>query len=82
MEKTTAETRTKQIYRVTLLGMFVNIALFVFKLVAGLVGRSGAMIADAIHSASEFATDIVVLAFALLAITYIEPISLGLAGVL
>ena len=43
--------------------MFVNIALFVFKLVAGIVGRSGAMIADAVHSASDFATDIVVLAF-------------------
>lgn len=55
--------RTKQIYRVTLLGMFVNMALFIFKLVAGLIGRSGAMIADAVHSASDFATDIVVLAF-------------------
>ena len=55
--------RTKQIYRVTLLGMFVNILLFAFKLVAGIVGRSGAMIADAVHSASDFATDIVVLAF-------------------
>lgn len=55
--------RTKQIYRVTLLGMFVNMVLFAFKLVAGLVGRSGAMIADAVHSASDFATDIVVLAF-------------------
>lgn len=43
--------------------MFVNIVLFAFKLVAGLVGRSGAMIADAIHSASDFTTDIVVLAF-------------------
>lgn len=43
--------------------MFVNIVLFAFKLVAGIVGRSGAMIADAIHSASDFATDIVVLAF-------------------
>ena len=43
--------------------MFVNMALFVFKLVAGIVGRSGAMIADAVHSASDFATDIVVLAF-------------------
>lgn len=63
MGKTTAEIRTKQIYRVTLLGMFVNMALFVFKLVAGLIGRSGAMIADAVHSASDFATDIVVLAF-------------------
>ena len=43
--------------------MFVNIALFVFKLVAGIVGRSGAMVADAIHSASDFATDVVVLFF-------------------
>ena len=43
--------------------MFVNMALFAFKLIAGIVGRSGAMIADAVHSASDFATDIVVLAF-------------------
>ena len=62
MSKTT-DIRTKQIYRVTLLGMFVNIALFVFKLVAGIVGRSGAMVADAVHSASDFVTDVVVLAF-------------------
>ncbi len=37
--------------------------LFAFKLVAGIVGRSGAMVADAVHSASDFATDIVVLLF-------------------
>ena len=43
--------------------MFVNIILFIFKLVAGILGRSGAMVADAIHSASDFVTDIVVLAF-------------------
>lgn len=55
--------RTKKIYRVTTLGIFINIILFALKLVAGIVGRSGAMIADAIHSASDFATDIVVLAF-------------------
>ena len=63
MQNNTTDRRTKQIYRVTLLGMFINIALFAFKLVAGIVGRSGAMIADAVHSASDFATDIVVLAF-------------------
>ena len=63
MQNEAAEIRTKQIYRVTLLGMFVNMLLFAFKLVAGIVGRSGAMIADAVHSASDFATDIVVLAF-------------------
>lgn len=43
--------------------MFVNMILFVFKLVAGFLGRSGAMIADAVHSASDLATDVVVLAF-------------------
>ena len=58
-----SDKRTNRIYRATLLGMFVNMALFAFKLVAGIVGRSGAMVADAIHSASDFATDIVVLAF-------------------
>ena len=63
MQNSTTEIRTKQIYRVTLLGMFVNMALLAFKLVAGIVGRSSAMIADAVHSASDFATDVVVLAF-------------------
>ena len=63
MENGTTDIRTKRIYRVTLLGMFVNMILFAFKLVAGIVGRSGAMIADAVHSASDFVTDIVVLAF-------------------
>ena len=61
MKNGTTNIRTKQIYRVTLLGMFVNALLFAFKLVAGIVGRSGAMIADAAHSASDFATDVVVL---------------------
>ena len=63
MSENATNIRTKQIYRVTLLGMFVNMLLFIFKLVAGIVGRSGAMIADAVHSASDFATDVVVLAF-------------------
>ena len=63
MENARTDIRTKRIYRVTLLGMFVNMALFAFKLVAGFLGRSGAMIADAVHSASDFATDVVVLAF-------------------
>ena len=43
--------------------MFVNIVLCIFKLVAGIVGRSGAMVADAVHSISDFATDCVVLFF-------------------
>lgn len=63
MQNNTTEIRTKQIYRVTLLGMFVNMALFAFKLIAGIVGRSGAMVADAVHSMSDLATDFVVLIF-------------------
>lgn len=63
MSDSMSDERTKKIYRVTVLGMFVNILLFIFKLVAGILGRSGAMIADAVHSASDFATDIVVLVF-------------------
>ena len=53
----------KEIQKVTLYGSAVNLALMVFKFVAGVVGHSAAMIADAIHSLSDFATDIVVLLF-------------------
>ena len=49
----------KEIQKVTLYGSAVNLALMVFKFVAGVVGHSAAMIADAIHSLSDFATDIV-----------------------
>lgn len=52
--------RQKEANRVTWIGFFFNLALTVFKLVAGILGRSGAMIADAIHSVSDFATDLVV----------------------
>ena len=47
----------------TLLGSLINLALMVFKFLAGIFGHSAAMIADAIHSVSDFVTDIVVLAF-------------------
>lgn len=40
--------RTRKIYRVTWIGMVVNIALSLLKLAAGILGRSGAMIAAAI----------------------------------
>ncbi len=55
-------TRTSLANRITWIGFFVNLALTALKLTAGIVGNSGAMIADAIHSLSDFATDIVVLA--------------------
>lgn len=57
-------TREKEIYRITLVGFVVNLILSAAKLAAGILGRSGAMVADAIHSFSDMATDIVVIVFA------------------
>lgn len=55
--------REKQITRVTLIGSIVNLILTAIKITAGVVGKSGAMIADGIHSLSDLASDIVVLIF-------------------
>ena len=55
--------RDKDIYKVTLTGGAVNVILLVFKFVAGILGHSAAMIADAVHSLSDFITDLIVLIF-------------------
>jgi len=55
------ETREQRIYKVTLTGSIVNMVLVVMKFAAGIFGHSAAMIADAVHSLSDFLTDIVVL---------------------
>ncbi|HNZ69236.1 MAG: cation diffusion facilitator family transporter [Prolixibacteraceae bacterium] len=55
------EIRAGKANRVTWVGFLINLVLTVFKLAAGVIGRSGAMLADAIHSLSDFITDIVVL---------------------
>lgn len=55
--------REKSIYRVTLVGLAVNAVLSAGKILAGVVGRSGAMVADGVHSLSDMLTDVVVLAF-------------------
>ena len=55
--------REDEIARVTLTGSVVNLLLVGIKAVAGLVGHSAAMISDAVHSLSDFVTDIVVLIF-------------------
>ena len=47
----------------TLVGGIVNVVLLVFKFVAGIVGHSAAMVADAVHSLSDFVTDVIVLVF-------------------
>ena len=55
--------RNKKIYQVTLAGGAVNVVLLVFKFVAGILGHSGAMVADAVHSLSDFVTDVIVMVF-------------------
>lgn len=55
--------RTAKVTFVTLVGSVVNIILTVFKILAGILGRSTAMIADGIHSLSDLLSDIVVIVF-------------------
>lgn len=55
--------RERRIYKVTLYGAIANVLLCVAKLIAGVIGRSSAMIADGVHSLSDLITDIVVIAF-------------------
>lgn len=56
-------TREREIYKVTFVGTLVNAVLIVLKVLAGIFGRSSAMLADAVHSLSDFITDVVVIAF-------------------
>ena len=55
--------RERGIYRVTIVGSVVNFLLLVFKFFSGIMGHSAAMLADAVHSLSDFVTDIIVLVF-------------------
>ena len=55
--------RNQEIYQVILVGGVVNVVLLLFKFVAGIVGHSAAMVADAVHSLSDFVTDVIVLVF-------------------
>ena len=55
--------REKGIYKVTIMVSIVNFLLLVFKFFAGIAGHSAAMLADAVHSLSDFITDIVVIVF-------------------
>ena len=58
-----ANTREKSIYRITWIGSIVNSLLLVFKFIAGFLGHSSALVADAVHSLSDFVTDIIVIVF-------------------
>ena len=47
----------------TLVGGAINVILLFFKFIAGILGHSAAMVADAVHSLSDFVTDLIVLVF-------------------
>lgn len=55
--------REKQIAKVTLQGSVVNLLLVCVKAAAGFAANSAAMVSDAVHSLSDFITDIIVLVF-------------------
>lgn len=63
MDTTSTPSRERDIYRVTLAGSLINVLLVVCKFIAGMLGHSAAMIADAVHSLSDLITDIVVIVF-------------------
>lgn len=53
----------RQARRVTWVGFWVNAVLGALKVLAGILGRSQAMIADGVHSFSDFVSDIIVIVF-------------------
>ena len=55
--------RTAQAIHVTWVGFWTNFILTIFKLLAGFFGKSTAMIADGVHSLSDFITDVIVIVF-------------------
>ena len=58
-----AAERQRKVYKVTLAGGIVNVILVVFKFIAGVLGGSAAMIADALHSLTDLITDVIVVVF-------------------
>ena len=63
MEEMTSSERQKGIFKVTLVGSVVNLLLVIAKFIGGTLGRCSALLADAVHSLSDFLTDIIVIVF-------------------
>jgi cation diffusion facilitator family transporter len=53
--------RSKEANRITWISVFWEIVLAIFKIIAGILGRSSAILADAFHSISDLVSDLVVL---------------------
>lgn len=60
---TNQKSREREIYKVTIIGTLVNALLVIIKFLAGIFGRSSALVADAVHSLTDFITDLIVLVF-------------------
>lgn len=54
------DSNTADGYRVTLVGAITNVVLAALKFAAGILGSSTALVADAMHSLSDLATDVIV----------------------
>ena len=61
--KSDEQVRVDTVRRVTWIGLIANLLLSLGKVLAGLLGKSTAMLADGIHSLSDLITDVVVLVF-------------------
>lgn len=59
----TDEQVVKRARHVTWVGFWINAFLGVTKILAGIFGRSSAMVADGVHSLSDFVSDIIVIVF-------------------
>lgn len=59
----TTDYTVRKARHVTWVGFWTNAALGAGKIAAGIIGRSGAMVADGVHSLSDFVTDVIVLVF-------------------
>ena len=57
------QSEKQKIYTTTIIGTIANFLLVLLKFIAGFVGNSAAMIADAVHSLSDFVTDVIVIVF-------------------
>jgi cation diffusion facilitator family transporter len=55
------KSRLNEALRITRVGIVANIGLIIIKFAGGIFGKSGAVIADAVHSFADFATDIIVI---------------------
>ena len=57
-----SDEKTKKVaMQVSTVSIVVNLLLSVFKLLAGIIGKSGAMVSDAIHSASDVFSSFIVI---------------------